>query len=158
MLGVPVLASRLNGIASIGMPFHHVVDHQRRYIETVVTGRVTWDEVEAHWAAELADGAESYTELMDASGAVVELSAREIRGIVALLESAARKGPIGACAVVVPSDVGFGMIRMLGILVESFTQVHAFRDRPAAMVWLAPFITAEATPPYPSIEAEIRKV
>jgi hypothetical protein len=128
------------------MPFKHVIDHQRGYMEAVVTGPVTWDALQSHWEAELADGGERYPELIDATDATVEFTAEEVRRLVTILKAAADTRVLGPTAIVVTSDVAFGMVRMMGILVEPSCHIHPFRDRASAEQWLRGFIV----PPGPS--------
>ena len=114
---------------------------------TVATGPITLADLEAHWHAELKEGGQGYPELVDASGASVAFGPPEVRRMVDLLHSAAAEGPLGPTAVVVLSDIGFGMIRMFGILLEPFCEVRPFRDRATAEQWLAAFPRPEAAPP-----------
>jgi hypothetical protein len=129
------------------MTFSHIIDHQRGYMETHVTGAVTLEDMRAHWEAELAEGGESYPELIDAAGATVDFGAEEVRRLVGALEVSSRTRQLGPTAIVVGSDIAFGMIRMLGMLVEPFCQVRPFRDRDAARAWLDTFPRVEGHPP-----------
>jgi hypothetical protein len=86
-----------------------------------------------------------YRELIDAHGAIIKLSAQEVREVVALLRSMSYKRgfnisfnprPLGPTAVVVSSDVAFGVMRMLETLVEDVCIIKPFRDIPGAEQWL----------------------
>lgn len=129
------------------MPITHTIDHQRGYMETVITGPVTWADMEEHWAAELAERGETYPELIDGSGATVEFGAEEVRRLVAMLQTAAQSRRLGSTAIVVNTEVGFGMARMLSILVEPFCRICAFRDRASAEEWLGALIVPPDQPP-----------
>lgn len=128
------------------MPFRQVIDHQRGYMETVVTGPVTWADLQDHWNAELAGGGEGYPELVDGTDATVDFTADEVRRLVTILKAASETRPLGPTAIVVTTDVGFGMVRMMGILVEPFCQVRPFRDRASAEQWLAGFMGPRPSP------------
>jgi hypothetical protein len=127
------------------MPFKHVIDHQRGYMETTVTGPVNWDALQAHWEAELADGGETYPELIDGTAATVEFTAEEVRRLVSILQASAKTRALGPTAIVVSTDVAFGMVRMMGIHLEPFCHVRPFRDRASAEQWLSAFIVPPGT-------------
>ena len=85
---------------------------------------------------EKSDSALPYRELIDAQNAVVRLSPSELQQIVELLRSLARSRRLGRTAVVVSTDVAYGILRMLQILVEDVCVVQPFRDLAAATLWL----------------------
>jgi hypothetical protein len=118
------------------MPISHVIDHQRRWMTTVATGPIALVDLQAHWAAELAEGGEGYPELVDATGASVAFDSAEVRRMVEVLRIEASNRSLGPTAVVVQTDFGFGMVRMFGILVEPFCEIRPFRDLAAAEAWL----------------------
>jgi hypothetical protein len=119
------------------MPITHTIDHQSRRMVTVAAGPIDLKDLETHWRAEVAEGGEAYPELVDGSQATVAFGPPEVRRMVEMLRIAAASGPLGPTAVVVHTDVGFGMIRMFGMLVESFCLIRPFRDRQEAEAWLA---------------------
>ena len=112
--------------------FSHTVDIERNEVTTIAEGTVTLDEVRAHLHREKIDSALPYRELIDARNAVVRLSCTELQQIVELL----RSRRLGPTAVVVSTDVAYGILRMLQILVEDVCVVQPFRDLAAATLWL----------------------
>jgi hypothetical protein len=116
--------------------FSHTVDIESREVTTIAEGTVTIDEVRAHLHRERSDSALPYGELIDARNAVVRLSCSELQQIVELLRSLARRHRLGPTAVVVSTDVAYGILRMLQILVEDVCVVQPFRDLAAATLWL----------------------
>jgi hypothetical protein len=116
--------------------FSHTVDTERNEVTTVAEGTVTLDEVRAHLHREKSDSALPYRELIDARNAVVRLSSSELQQIVELLRSLARSRRLGPTAVVVSTDVAYGILTMLQILVEDVCVVQPFRDLAAATLWL----------------------
>ncbi len=104
---------------------------------TIASGTITWADLRTHWEAELAEGGEPYPELVDCCEAQAGFDAADVRRLVALVEAASRVERLGPTAIVVNSDVGFGMMRMLGMLLEPHCQVQPFRDRASAETWLA---------------------
>jgi hypothetical protein len=121
-------------------------------METVAVGPITRDELEMHWRAELTDGGEPYPELIDASAATVAFDSTDVRRVIELVKSTAIAGQLGPTAVVVQSDVGYGMVRMFSLLVEPFCLIRPFRDREAAEAWLRSAESSgdEAASPPPS--------
>ena len=71
------------------------------------------------------------------------MTPEEIRLIVDLVRAEARRKVLGPTAVVVSTDVAFGMLRMLRMLrmreqlVEDVALIRPFRDDAAAVEWLA---------------------
>ena len=65
------------------------------------------------------------------------MTPEEIRLIVDLVRAEARRKVLGPTAVVVSTDVAFGMLRMLEQLVEDVALIRPFRDDAAEVEWLA---------------------
>jgi len=116
--------------------FSHTVDAEYNEVTTIAEGTVTIDEVRAHLHREKNDSALPYRELIDARNAVVRLSCTELQQIVELLRSLARSRRLGPTAVVVSTEVAYGILKMLQILVEDVCLVQPFRDLAAATLWL----------------------
>lgn len=102
----------------------------------VAEGMITLAEVRAYLEREPRDLTLPYRELIDARRAAVRLSAAEVQEIVELLRSCSRRSRLGRTAVVVSTDVAYGVIRMLQILVEDTCVIHPFRDLATAEEWL----------------------
>ena len=82
------------------------------------------------------DSEPPHRELIDARRAVVRLSSAEAQEIVELLRSLSRSHPLNRIAVVVSTDVAYGVMRMLQTLVEDVCVVQPFRDLAEAERWL----------------------
>ena len=119
------------------MPLKFHIDHERRLLVTTAEGEVHLADIAEHLEQEREARALGCVELVDATRAQVHLSAQDVRQIVALLRKLASEQRLGPTAVVIPSDVGYGMMRMLGILVEDFAEIEPFRNGTQAEVWLA---------------------
>jgi hypothetical protein len=115
----------------------HTVDAERNEVTTIAEGTVTFEELRAHLNREKSDAALPYRELIDARRAVMRLSSSEVQEIVALLRTFARRHRLGRTAVVVSTDVAYGIVRMLQILVEDLCVVQPFRDLTTAALWLS---------------------
>ncbi len=114
----------------------HSVDVESKKVTTIAEGNVTLAEVRAHLQRERRDLVLPYRELIDARRAAINMSSAEVREIVELLRSLARSHRLGRTAVVVSTDVAYGIMRMLQFLVEDACEVHPFFDLATAEQWL----------------------
>jgi len=114
----------------------HSVDAEHREVTTIAEGAVTLAELRAHLRREQQDSALPYRELIDARSAVVRFSPDEIQEIVQLLRSLSRSRRLGRTAIVVSTEVAYGLMRMLQILVEDVCVVQPFFDVAKATSWL----------------------
>ena len=121
------------------MPIVLSVNHERKEVEAVATGPIHYPEVEHHLCTERYVGGLAYREFIDARGAGVLFTPAEIRQIVALLRRLGQESKLGPTAVLVSTDVAFGLMRMLEILVEDVAAVRPFRDEREARAWLASY-------------------
>ena len=115
------------------------VDHGRGIMLARAQGSVTADDVRHHIKEERNAGGLSLCELIDARGSHPELSAEDVREIVDVLRQLGRDSRLGPTAVVIDTDVHFGMMRMLEMLVEDVCQISPFRRMEDAEEWLAQF-------------------
>ncbi len=129
------------------MPITHNIDHTRRWMETRAEGPISWADLEAHWAAEVEEGGELYPELVDGTAATIAFSPADIRRLMYLVQTEAESKPLGPTAILIRTDLGFGMIRMLGILLEPWCAIQPFRDRRSAEMWLVEEARRPATSP-----------
>jgi hypothetical protein len=113
------------------------VDHARRRVYARAPGPVTFMNILAHLEQESREGGLPYRELIDARGCEPQVSSAEVREVVDLLRRLGQSSPLGPTAVVVDSDVAYGMLRMLEILLDDVCQVQPFREVAEAESWLA---------------------
>ena len=118
------------------MGFTVTIDQGRRWLLATAEGVITLEDVRVHLSHEARAASLSYPELIDARAASPEFSPDDVRRIVALLRGLARDGRLGPTAVIVETDVGYGMLRMLEMLVEDVCAVRPFRRREPAEQWL----------------------
>jgi hypothetical protein len=118
------------------VPIACSIDHNLRYMAAIASGPIAWEDVRSHLLVERLEGGLSYSELIDARTATPTWSSDQTREIVELLTTLSRKFTLGPTVVVVSSDIAFGMLRMLGILLEDICIVKPFRNYEAAEQWL----------------------
>lgn len=99
-------------------------------------GRVTLDEIRSHLEEERQEPALAYTELLDARDAVPDFPPADSRVLVAWLRWLGERTHLGPTAVLVNSDLAFGIVRMVEMLVEDVALVKPFRDKLDAELWL----------------------
>ena len=118
------------------MPITYTIDPARRWLITVASGWLSYAETAHHLELERDDGGLPLAELADATQALVNFSQPEVRKIVELLRQLGQHNALGPTAVVVANDVSYGVVRMIGILVEDVCAVLPFRARAKAEEWL----------------------
>jgi hypothetical protein len=121
------------------MPITMTVDHEHQQIVAVATGPIRYAEIAHHLSDERAYNGLAHTEFIDACDATLSfvLYPSEIRQIVALVRSLAKDSKLGPTAILVPNDFAFGIVHMLGILIEDVAELRPFRSEPEARAWLA---------------------
>jgi hypothetical protein len=123
------------------VPITATFDHQHRRVIAVAEGRVTLDEIRSHLEEERQEPALGYSELIDARGVIPDFPPADVRILVAWLRWLGERTRLGPTAVVVDSDLAFGMVRMVEMLVDDVCQVRPFRDKLDAELWLDQFST-----------------
>jgi hypothetical protein len=118
------------------MPITATYDHQGHRVLATAVGRITLEEIRSHLEEERLEPALSYTELIDARGAILDFPSEDVRILVAWLRWLGEKTRLGPTAVVVDSDFTFGMARVIETLVEDVTPIKPFRDKLDAELWL----------------------
>jgi hypothetical protein len=130
------------------VPITYVLDRLRHRVTARAVGIVTYPDVLAHLGAKARDHAGGYDELFDATGATTDLTADQVRALVAGAAASRREGRCGAAAIVATNDVAFGMSRMLAILCEVVrVPAEVFRDVVGAEEWLDRLRGAGPPPP-----------
>lgn len=122
------------------MPIHHEIDRERSLIRTTCSGPVTLAEVLQHFRS-----LEDERHLPDPLDVLLDLSTvtsppdgAQIQRVAAEIRRLLGKISWGSCAIVAPSDLVFGVSRILEVRAEeSFTATQVFRELAAAEAWLA---------------------
>lgn len=118
------------------MPVQIAVDHANKMVATVASGPIRYADVENHLAEERYLGGLPYKELIDARSAEIFFTPAEVRKVVALLQSLQGESRLGPTAVLVSDDVGYGVLRLLQVLVEDFLELRPFRGEKEARAWM----------------------
>jgi len=119
------------------MPIIMNVDHERKEVDAVAIGPISYADAVNHLGAERHFEGLAYREFVDARGAGFQWTPVEIRRIVAMIRSLGQESKLGPTAILVSTDVAFGMMRMLEVLLEDIAEVRPFRDEQEARDWLA---------------------
>jgi hypothetical protein len=118
------------------VPITTIYDHEHRRVLARAEGRITLEEIREHLEEERQEPGLGYSEIVDARGSVPDFSAADVRVLVAWLRWLGEGTPLGPTAVIVDSDLEFGMARMVETLVEDVAAVKPFRDKLDAELWL----------------------
>ena len=118
------------------MPITATFDHQQHRVTAEAVGRITLDEIRSHLEEERQEPALVYNELFDARGAIPDFPPADIRVLVAWLRWLGERTRLGPTAVIVDTDLAYGMGRMVEMLVEDVALVKPFRNKLDAELWL----------------------
>ena len=118
------------------MPITATYDHTHRRVNAEANGRISLDEIRTHLEEERQEPALLYSELIDARGAIPDFPPADMRVLVAWIRWLGERTRLGPTAVVVDSDLAFGMARMVEMLVEDVALVKPFTTKLDAELWL----------------------
>jgi hypothetical protein len=105
-------------------------------VQSTALGRVTLLDVDEHLKLERHFHGLLYPEIIDARAAKLELSYEDVRRIVALVRRMSAENKFGPTAVIVSSDVAFGVVRMAEALLDDVAAIAPFRNEVEAKEWL----------------------
>jgi hypothetical protein len=115
------------------------VDHAHRFVSARAEGPITLADISAHIERERLAGALAYRELIDGRGASPAFSSEDVRSLVAILRQLGSDSLLGPTAVLVDSEVGYGVLRMLETLLDDVCALRPFYQQEGAEEWLAGF-------------------
>jgi len=121
------------------MSFTSTVDHARRRVFVRAEGPITLADIRTHLEAERLGVGLAYSELIDARGFTPAFSPEDARTLVNILRQLGKDSKLGPTAIVVDTDYGYGMLRMIEVLVEDVCNIRPFRQQTEAEKWLAEF-------------------
>ena len=121
------------------MSYTTTVDHAKRRVLVRAQGPITLADVRTHLEEERLGVGLTYSELIDARGFSPAFSPEGVRTLVNILRRLGRDSKLGPTAIIVDTDFGYGMLRLLEVLVEDVCAIRPFRQPEEAEKWLAEF-------------------
>ena len=118
------------------MPLSYRVDKTNNHVNTKVTGPVTVGDILGHFEAARQEEILGYTELIDARGIGTSMSTADIWEAALSVKLSRVRLAFGRRAVVVDSDLNFGLVRLFATVVSGFFPIDVFRDQTEAENWL----------------------
>lgn len=128
---------------SMGIRF--TVDHATKIVVAVAEGPVRFGDIRTHLLEERSYQGLPYSEILDARNAIPEVTSNDVRAIVELLQELHRENKLGPTAIIVGSELAFGMARMLEILTDDICAIRPFWNFDEAATWLQD-LRAESKP------------
>jgi hypothetical protein len=119
------------------MPITYSFDAAQDLIHTAVTGDVRPGAIEDHLRAICAEPWFPAPALVDTRLAEANISSAEIRAVVEVFRKLGPRFNHAAIAVIVGSDVAFGLVRMIELMLDDVITITPFRDTASALAWLA---------------------
>ncbi|MGE5647557.1 MAG: STAS/SEC14 domain-containing protein [Acidobacteriota bacterium] len=122
------------------MPITYRIDRSTGIIRTKCAGVVTLEDVLGHLRALESDPEcpPRLDVLLDFSEWTSEANGAELRAAGDAVGSVSHRVQFGACAIVAPTDLLFGMARMFEVFAEAwFRAIQVFRAAAAAEAWLS---------------------
>lgn len=120
------------------MPVSYSVDHRRQRIHAVASGAVNVADFAAYIAARVKDGVYDYDQLLDFSGATLDVASQDVLNMVRQARHHLAKKPIPFTAIVAKQGTAtYGLARQLCTLFDfEGASVHIADSVEAATVWL----------------------
>lgn len=119
------------------MPITWTIDHDRRLLIAACEGDITLGDFERYLDAVVAAGTMSYRKLFDGSRGEAAMTDEEMMMLGARIRAYHGQGaPMGALAVVAPTEHTRGLARLFGALAAADRPTRIFRDVRAARRWL----------------------
>src|SRR5436190_6379581 len=115
------------------MPVTLEINHERQEARATASGSITMADIEAHLGEIRGRNGLPYRELIDASEATVAFTSEDVRRTAEILRDLGDKSVLGPTAVIVSDDLAYGMMRMLGTLVDDVCQIRPYRKSEGAM-------------------------
>jgi hypothetical protein len=115
------------------------VSDSNRLVRARAEGPISLDDIRAHIEEERLAGGLPHRELIDGRGATPAFTSEEVRSVVAILRQLGNDSRLGPTAVLVDSQVGYGMLRMFEALLDDVCAVRPFYRQDEAEQWLAGF-------------------
>ncbi|QEM69023.1 hypothetical protein FO488_13225 [Geobacter sp. FeAm09] len=136
------------------MPVSHTIDTARCRVQTTCTGTITVDDILGHYETEIREGFLNYHELIDTGGVTPPyLSGTDIWRTAMTVKNALKGQKVGPRAIIAPSDVLYGMVRIFTTILSDDVPIRIFRDPAAAATWLETWSETFANTAWECMEA-----
>jgi len=119
------------------MSFPLRIDAERRQVFATADGPITLDDVRIHLERQQMGHGLGYVELIDARTMIPAFSPADVREMVRLFRLHGARQPLGPTAILVSTDVAYGLLRMLEIMVDGVAIIRPFRAAAEAHAWLS---------------------
>ena len=119
------------------MPFARRFDPERQWLWVTASGRISYEDLLQHMQDARTEGVLRYPHFVDGTSATIAFSAADARNFARALAGLSGIESFGPSAVLVSTDVAYGMSRMLQTLLKETVRVRVFRARSEAELWLA---------------------
>jgi hypothetical protein len=129
----------------INMPITYSYDAADHLIHTIVTGDAHIRAIEDYLDAISAEPWFPTPALVDTRQVATNLSSPEVRRVVEMLRRLGPRLNGMPIAVIVSSDVAFGLTRMIELMLDDVITIAPFRDIASARTWLSQSHVARAT-------------
>lgn len=125
------------------MPIHYRPDHQQYIAHITGEGLITFDDCVQLIEQQKVDIGRRLHELNDYRGIELELDARDVQTLADMNRDLYREMTDIRFAVVVDSDLGYGMSRMFEVYLDDSVEFRVFRDYAEAAAWVKEAADAE---------------
>ena len=124
------------------MPIYWTIDSKQQLVVVTAEGDVTRSDAEEYLDAIEGGGALAYRKLYDGRGGNVAMSQDEMMALAARFRSYHHR-PVGALAIVLPSDKAEPVARVLGILASADRPLKLFTSVAPARRWIDSLVPAQ---------------
>jgi hypothetical protein len=125
--------SHLHGRMGITFQF----DRNAGILRTKAEGALDYEEIYTHLIQERNAAGLSWPEIVDARAASFDVTDGEIRALIWLLYSFGETHELGPTALVVSTDIAWGVVRMMGAIAGDMAPVAPFWTTEDAEAWLS---------------------
>jgi hypothetical protein len=120
---------------SLGLVITFQFDRNAGILRTKAEGAVNYEAIYTHLIQERNAAGLSWPEIVDARAAALDVTDGEVRALIWLLHSLGEVNDFGPTAVVVSTEVAWGVVRMMGAIGGELTPVAPFWRTEDAEAW-----------------------
>jgi hypothetical protein len=119
------------------MPISYIIDEARCRVQATCSGSITVEDILGHHEAAVREGFLGYRELIDTCSVTPPyLSGTDVWRAAMSVRNALKQQEFGPRAVLVASNVVYGMARIFTSILSDDFPMRVFRDRATAVAWL----------------------